>query len=57
MVSGTGIPQKASTSGVLTAVAGKKQWVAPVVHSIDLETAEFHRTARSPDASKPSRIA
>jgi hypothetical protein len=56
MVSGTGIPQKTSTSGADTVVAGKKQWVAPVVHSIDLETAEYHRTARSPDAAKPSRI-
>jgi len=57
MVSGTGIPQKTSTPGTQAAAAGKKQWVTPVVHSIDLETAEFHHAARSPDASKPSRIA
>ncbi len=57
MVSGTGTPQKTSMSGIETAAAGKKQWIAPVVHSIDLETAEYHHAARSPDASKPSRIA
>jgi hypothetical protein len=50
-----GIPHKTSTSGAETAVAGKKQWVAPVVHSIELETAEYHAHGRSPDAAKPSR--
>jgi hypothetical protein len=57
MVSGSGIPQKTSMPGTETAAAGKKQWVAPVVHSIDLETAEYHHASRSPDAAKPSRIA
>jgi hypothetical protein len=56
MVSGTGIPQKTSTPGTETAAAGRKQWVAPVVHSIDLETAEYHSSSRSPDAQKPSRV-
>lgn len=56
MVSGTGIPETTSTSGTVTAVAGKKQWVSPVVHRIDLETAEYFNTAKSPDGSRPSRF-
>lgn len=56
MVSGTGIPETTATSGTVTAVAGKKQWVSPVVHTIDLEAAEYFRTSRSPDGGKPSRF-
>jgi len=56
MVSGTGIPETTSTSGTVTAVAGKKQWVSPVVHTIDLETAQYFNISRSPDGTRPSRV-
>jgi hypothetical protein len=56
MVSGKGTPETNSTSGAVESVDGKKQWVSPVVHIIDLESAEHTNAHTSPDSTKTSRL-